>query len=326
MQFDNKQLIETYHKLDENDSYAADQFFGDGMYFPGNTLDGSHMPHEKFLWYEGILKDLYIDNPKRYLKIHKGTPYYFLGWTAFDLRDYERSIFYFDAALLEDVRRNPRDWKGKPAADFFYLRDKTGQSALRVTIEVRRVVEEKISNYNANYKLDFTLQKFLKYVDFNAEIGGHRSIITSLYSFILDFFDRANQLNLRSIQGGTFEPFFLHLFKGCLVFESVLKEFFKDQFSSPLGSILIDKKVELGIPDFKTQSNLKLLRQIINKFIEYHLKSCPSITQSIFFTYKLRNATGHNLAWDVKFCANTYKELFENILYSIFYLIDKKHL
>jgi len=323
MNYDDERMIQAYRELGENDSVAADHFFSNGNFFPGNTTLGTHMPHEKFLHYEGILRGLYIDNPEKYLQIHKGTPYYFLGWTAYDLRDYERSLFYFDAALSEDIRRDPQGWKDTPAADFFKLRDKAGQSALRVTVEVRQVVKEQISKYNANYGFHFTLENFLRYVDFNAEKGSHRSVITSLYSFILDFFDRALQLNLRSISGGTFEPFFLHLFKGCLVFESVLKEFFEDQFSLPLGNILNNKKAQLEIPDFDTRGNLWFLTDITKEFIEYQLKSRQNITQSIFFTYKLRNATGHNLAWNVNFCANTYTDLFENILFSIFYLIDK---
>ena len=93
----------------------------------------------------------------------------------------------------------------------------------------------------------------------------------------------------------------------------------------PLGRLLINKKEELGCEGLLLSDDISMLGDVLSKFVAEYIPSEKSICSTIYFTYKLRNSTGHNLAWDVSFDANTYRELFENVLYSIFHLIEVRN-
>ena len=53
----------------------------------GNTVNITDRPYERFSDYEELLHIIYKDDPQKYKKIHKGTPFYFLAWTAFNLKN-----------------------------------------------------------------------------------------------------------------------------------------------------------------------------------------------------------------------------------------------
>ena len=73
----------------------------------------------------------------------------------------------------------------------------------------------------------------------------YRSIIPALYVFIAESEHRLFQLKVRSDVGGSIEPFILHLLKGCLVFETLLRQIYSSHSSSTgLGNILNDAFVK----------------------------------------------------------------------------------
>src|SRR5437660_12764952 len=62
----------------------------------GNTILFPTEPYERFACYEFLLRRLKERDGQKFSQLHKGTAYYFLAWTAFDIGDYERAIFYLD--------------------------------------------------------------------------------------------------------------------------------------------------------------------------------------------------------------------------------------
>jgi len=99
----------------------GDAFFE--TFAPGNVLFFIDRPYERFSDYEELLTILRNEDPQKFLRMHKGTPYYFLAWTAFDLRNYEKALFYMDAAISEDIRKDARCWLEGPAGKFLTLED-----------------------------------------------------------------------------------------------------------------------------------------------------------------------------------------------------------
>ncbi|MEI2737878.1 MAG: hypothetical protein V9F01_03735 [Chitinophagaceae bacterium] len=87
------QLIDDYNKI--TNAYEADIFFA--KYGVGNATAGVHNPFERQLAYELLLQILKSLDTVQYQKIHKGTPYYFIGWTTYQYRDLAKAIFYMDA-------------------------------------------------------------------------------------------------------------------------------------------------------------------------------------------------------------------------------------
>lgn len=86
------------------------------LFAPGNTIDFADRPFERFSDYRELLYRLMRADPVKYQRMHKGTPFGFMSWLAFDLKNYERGLFYLDAAISEDVRKAdpPETWLNNP--------------------------------------------------------------------------------------------------------------------------------------------------------------------------------------------------------------------
>src|SRR6266540_6902466 len=82
------------------------KFLGDLMFFPGRLYDPQTkkvvQPHDSLSIYEQTLLQISRIDPTLYARIHKGTPFYLMGWLAYEIKDYEKGVFYMDAALSED--------------------------------------------------------------------------------------------------------------------------------------------------------------------------------------------------------------------------------
>lgn len=302
---------------------TGDRFFEN--FGPGNTIYLVDRPYERFSDYEQLLKILKDDDPQKYLEIHKGTPFYFLAWTAFDLRNYEKATFYMDAAISEDIRKSPQDWLGQPASNFLTLNSLSDQVAKRITEKLRGELKEEIDRFvnfsKSTLAIDNLVEKFAKVLVTDTP---KRSIITAFYSFILEFDDRYTELRLRSVGGGSIEPFLSHLFKGGLIVESLLKHLYptKDDGkpTRTLGDVFHTSNFQY---DFlpSVQTNSTSLVDILGGIQTDNLPTAFNTTS------KLRNTTGHNLVWDDIFNnPENYKKLYEQIINTIFFVLDKKYL
>ena len=78
--------VAVFQKLEINGPQDGDWFFE--TFGPGNVLYFTDRPYERFCDYEELLLALQENDPNKYRLIHKGTPFYYLSWTAFDLRNF----------------------------------------------------------------------------------------------------------------------------------------------------------------------------------------------------------------------------------------------
>jgi len=114
--------LKHFDNLDATDVAIGDWFFS--TFGPGNLLNATDRPQERFNDYESLLKLLQERNQQKYDRIHKGTPFFFLSWLAFDLRNYEKALYYLDASISEDLKNGKVDWINRPGADFLKLATK----------------------------------------------------------------------------------------------------------------------------------------------------------------------------------------------------------
>ncbi|MDA8079151.1 MAG: hypothetical protein M0Z79_09470 [Nitrospiraceae bacterium] len=290
---------------------------------PGNNPVAKEMPYERFSDYETLLKALQSDDPSRYRQLHKGTEFFFMSWLAYDMRNYEQAMYYMNAAVAEDKGNFGENWKSMPASDFFFL-ETPPTSVMARTIELtREALCRQINRFSSipqilPITMGDVIDKFVKVI-----IDRKSSLITAFYTFLLEYEERYNELLLRSGHGGSMEPHLLHLFKGGLIFESLLKVVYPRTDSKPdsrtLKKLFDDEDLKKDFPvEVDTYANS--LRKIIDDMGD------DSSLQSAFnTTSKLRNASGHNLIWDDIFIdpAN-YQRLFEQEMNAIFYIISKK--
>lgn len=312
----------SFGQLVINGPEDGDRFFE--AFGPGNTTQVVERPFEKFEDYELLLSIIQEDNPQKFEQIHKGTPYYFMGWLSFDLKNYEKAVFYMDSAIVEDIRKDPIGWQNNPGNQFLTLSDNS-QIAERMTKRLKELVESELTRFNSISNLSqLILTDFInKFILVLASDTNKHSIITALYSFILEFEDREKELQLRSSSGGSIEPALKYLFKGGLIFESLLKHLYPNQDNGrPCGTLGNVFHTGTFQADFLSRVQIRAvsLRSIVNA-----IGNNNDIQTAFDTVSRLRNTTGHNLVWDDIFNnpAN-FEKLYNQQINALLYLIHKK--
>ena len=89
----------------------------------------------------------------KYERMHKGTPFYLMSWLAFDLRNYEKGLFYMDSAIAEDIRKteltaDPESWKNQPGTKFLLLAGGQPHVAQRSIYRVQLALQQELARFN----------------------------------------------------------------------------------------------------------------------------------------------------------------------------------
>lgn len=280
------------------------------------------------LW-ENILACLQRIDSQLYNNIQKGTPYYFCGVACFKAEDYQRAVFYFDAALIEDKNRST-GWKKLPAALFLTLNTRNKkQFAFDLTCHTADLMKETLKEFRVASQDNYSLKNLRKYFLAQSLFEAHewRSAITALFSFVLEREKRIQEFSLRSIYGGTMEPFYLHLFKGCLLLETLFKlsPMWKGkEETAMLGTILNDIKMrnKLGLTD-RISEVKKIFNEVVGLNAAWRNRGISPADRFVWTAYGIRNTTGHKLSWSASMTLDDYKNISEDILFAIYLVLLK---
>ena len=244
----------------------------------------------------------YIDLKLKQLASHgtnltpgeRGTDFYFMGIAAFASHDYQTAAFFFDAAASEDLKLpNPDRW---PAHLFMYLNDrKTEQAARDIVQMIVKKLRRTMKNYNKRddavpLTVPMVRKHFLRPQMKHAKTH-HRTLVTTFISFLAEWDYRSRMIGLHD--AGSKEPFFTHLFRGCLLFESLLKaNEAKPPAKHTLGKMLQhDFAAEFCLPSKFDASDTNFGKHVRAIMPEQPIPVATECTASA------RNALGHNLIW-----------------------------
>jgi hypothetical protein len=294
-----------------NPSYA-DHFFA-RLNYVAELLNGNHSTALRL----GIalLERCHRLSHQDYTQIHKGTPFYWIATAAFLVHDYQTAVFFYDAAASEDIRAGADPTtKPTPALRFLQVQgDQPDQAAQALVKTMQSLIERAIMDYNSRpglppgigtLQLSDIREKFLRRA--LCPGGEHlRTLATAFISFFLEWEYRRVLIGLR-IGEGTIEPFFLHLFKGCLLFESILKANPKTPPATggTLGSVLQHLQSDLAIP-----RNLSIGRVTFPTILASLPPSDNSVITAIEFTGRIRNTVGHDMGWRASLDQSMYDSL-----------------
>ena len=144
--------------------------------------------------------------------------------------------------------------------------------------------------------------------------------MTTLISFRLEW-DRNNGLFDTCPPQGSFEPFFHHLFKGCVLFESLLKNNPNYPVTVPpensnLGAVLQFLYNELNI-----RHDISIGRIDLPTIISNLVAADESIQTSIEIAGQIRNTVGHNFGWVINLSKIDYQRLFQMVMSSCLHAI-----
>lgn len=327
-------------EFDFNTPEEGDRFFR--LFGPGNAIGIVDRPLERFSYYENLLKKMEECNPDKYKEIHKGTAFYFLAWLGFQLHSFGKAVFYMDAALTEDIRKtmlshrrsNPSEqskdeelskalintWIENPSGLFLQLESQNTPSPISETVEditnkLRTQWEYQLNRFRTETGNEISIERFIK--DFILEIAisaQGRSIVTGLYSFMLEYDEIKTLIQLRSTGGGSIEPILTYLFKGALIFESLLK--IKNK---------INTLEDINEKPLRQKYNINSRIKTSSKSIESIIKNINGneVQNAFTTTTKIRNTTGHNLAWpDVFNCVCNFDKLFNQIINAFLFICN----
>lgn len=312
-------VIAEYLGIDSRDHAKANRFLE--TYTIGNDTEVVDRPFERFKHYEELMHGLRSLDVRKYEEMHKGTPFFFMAWLSFDMRNFERALFYLDTAISEDVR-NSTEWRTLPGADFLKLGLRN--VARRTVEELRNILQLQMQRFNElSGRKAVTLADWAQnFVEPMMETPERRTILCSLYVFLYEFQDRFQELELRTgAVKGSNHPFLSHLFHGGLIFESLLKQWYR---GNTLGQLFGRLRSDFGIP---RQTPLPTTANVTNPLAAIYAAVVGNdIVTAFTTTAKLRNTTGHNLDRDNIFDQpSRYADLFHQVVNAIFYVISVKY-
>lgn len=273
-----------------------------------------------------LLNQCHAVDADAYSRIHKGTPYYWLGTAAYLQNDYQTAAFFYDAAVSEDLEigahpiHNPT-----PALYFMTLRSEPDRQAARQLVDVSQArVQSMLDIYNAmtgkpagapNLTIEALRYKFF----IPAVTPGNpewRTLATAFISFFIEWDFRNRFFDIRP-GDGTAKPFFLHLFKGCVLFESLLKA---NPTQANVGDTLGQALNNLSNV-INSSNNLPIGRTTFAAIVADLPNADDRIETAILFTGRVRNTVGHNLGWVVNINKLQYQRLFEMIASSCMHAV-----
>jgi hypothetical protein len=302
------------------------------VFAPGNTAQARDRPFERFSDYEELLYRLMQADPVKYRRMHKGTPFGFMSWLAFDLENFEKGLFYLDAAISEDIRNAdpPPVWVNYPGPRVLTLDVDPANVWFKRTVEdVKRLLERELTRFNGiSNRPPLDINSWQKFVRNLIADPTKRTIISALYVFLLESEDRRKELQLREgCTGGSNQPFTVHLFTGGLLFESLLKHCYptndRGQKNETLGGVF--SKTAQFSTDFGPGCS-GVDRQA-NSLADIHgaIQNGTSRETAFSTAAKLRNTTGHNLVWDDIFATPAkYVDLFQQVMNAVLHVISQK--
>jgi hypothetical protein len=258
--------------------------------------------------------------PVLYERRYKGTPFYWIGCAAFLSHDYETAAFLFDASASEDMReeRDGLHSPGRMTPALRFLRaegEKPDQAAQALTQHLQCQLQKAVDDYNS--RLDAS-DRLLTLADIQTAFLQHSlaaqqdtTLLTAFISYFLEWHHRS-ELAALGIKATSAEPFVLHHFKGCVLFESLLRTRVSNPAHDTLGHFLQCLAKELGIlPDrSKRMARLDIPDDVdLPTLVALAPTTDRSIETAITITDLTRNKLGHRLDWKICFESATFDAL-----------------
>ncbi|GKQ54794.1 hypothetical protein [Bradyrhizobium sp. Ce-3] len=258
---------------------------------------------------------------QQYHKDHKGTPFYILGYSAFACHDYTSASLYFDAAAEADLRYHQGDLN-TPALRFIQILHAPKEDLLAsgIIAQIEAQTQALLAEYQNRHLHEAIGLSDLRTRFFERILKNGpphlRTLLTAFISFVAESDYRAKQFEL--VAEGSREPFFLHLFRGCVLFESLLK-------SAPGAPNF--SNMNKALSHYKSQLRLRSpIRAGAKQFDTVVASLAPNmdIDQAIYSCAQTRNTIGHNLVWaTTNLNSQTYNWLVQNVGVSCIHAISR---
>jgi len=267
----------------------------------------------------GLLRACKRIDSTAFTKFPKGHPYYFIAISSYLLDDFQTAIYFFDAAVTEDLKAGVEPKSNpSPATRFLMLDGESDkQAAKKLTQFAQAKVERALKYYVIEITKDASIRilniddlrnDFIYYALTSTGNTGLRTLVTAFITFCIEW-DFRNEHFDYGVGKGTSEPFFLHLFRGCVLFESLVK---LNPTNKPTKNTLVpmlnDLHSVLKIDEIKGKGKGQVFE--LNDVFDEMQKYKKTISEAVKITAIARNTIGHDLGWDTRVSQDQYRELY----------------
>lgn len=276
-----------------------------------------------------------------YRRIPKGFLFYWLGFSLYQMNEFDRAVFYIDAALSEDKHYMKKyelsnenklepQWMHSGAAAFMLLSPLRPVFSRFEACSLKEAVQNEIANCNNLTSLNYSyinhfIPRFAKKQIFSCK----SVLIPALHAFVMEKSMIKYMAKTRSAFGGTSQPFLNHLQKGAIIFESLIKSSYR-KFTTRKGTVKTCKTIGevYSNPDFRAAMGVAYTWQpktSIDDILGINVMTSGYSIESCFeICGQIRNTVSHSLIWDSGF-VQSYEKLYEYIMCSFFYFISKQY-
>jgi hypothetical protein len=262
-----------------------------------------------------LLSDCKSLDPRSFARIHKGSAYYWIGMASFLANDFQSATFFFDAAVTEDIRAGYDPLvRSTPSFKFLMIEGEAdSQAAKQMVIELQRRLQLAMDDYNqrpgrtaAHPTCSLPLLRAHFIAPALSPLDTRlRSLPTALISFVLEWFYLNLFLDIRG-GPGTSEPFMVHLFKGCVLFET--------RHPIPASAKSLLPVLQALRRDLLLPNDLPISAPDFGAVLQALSSSSASIQDAFVTTGRLRNTLGHRLEWSSQLDNPIFNKLVFSIL------------
>lgn len=305
-------------------AHAESTFDADGSFGLFRVIQGSigssDASYRVSVW-NRVLEVIRGDDQEKYQALHKGEPFYWMALASYQMRDFEGALFYMDCALAEDIQNHKPRWQALPAGLFVRLDDSSkAQAGLAAVEAIRKEFDRACDGANSQFNLAFNVQEYRNRLvaRATAQHGRLRSAVTAFITFLAECSDRRRQLDFapeHARESGTAEPFLLHLFKGCVLFETLLKSTncAPNEATTTLGGLLTCTPLHTALGSdtpIRKLGSFTTLDEFFNALHGQRTGGSIGPFEDLRAVWALRNLIGHNLALPRRPTTVEYDEMF----------------
>lgn len=319
-----KAALKYFSKNNQN-HFAQDNFFNNLTIIAFKKINHDFFESVK-LWTFALSIAYEWEKLNKPNKIHKGSPYHFLGITYIIYGDLMNGFLFIHQAVEEDKRTKNSEIPFTPGHHFVTLNYDKSVFGKQLLKEAANYLETKIILYNSERAGLLTLndfkEKFLERID----------QLDIVFSFVYLIF-ALMKLERNKFENNSFAPLIqVNLILDlCLILDSVLKNLdgkskFNEHFDylCKRGCVSI-KSDKIGIEvnkRFKCKFHQTFSEILDGKFTFTDKTKPTNVESDYFITYGFRNYGAHNLE-SQKIINDRFTEIVQRILNSLFTLVEK---
>lgn len=330
--FNQKQFIAKsidFFNVNKGNFEAHDSFFNNFTILAGYYLKEGKLLEIERIWRFALEVAYKWEQENLSNRIHKGSPYHFLGVTYLLFKDYERGFLLIHQAVDEDKKTQNKKFPHTPGYHFVTLNyDKSvyGQELLK---EVADYLESKIVKYGTDRKGALTIEGF------KGKFLENENILDIVFSFVYLVFN-LNKIE-KNIKREFIQNDFASLFETnflldlCLIIDSLIrgqdaKKKFIEHFEFLLNRGLLSVNTNKAANEVNTQFNASFEQTLVSLMEEnftFSDRTKPTLVDSDFLiTYGFRNYSAHNIESQT-IIYERFFEIVQRILNALFFTIEK---